>query len=214
MLDIINHFLSEYSTLFEFVAVIFYVVFGFVIFLKTKNINYLTEVFDTMKKILYRTEGTALESSENLVGQSFDENKPTYRLNKASGELEQDGTVNVQELINSAVSVALERMLDRFLPLSTEIEEKTVELNSMNDDLDYLVEAFNKAEDYREKYNLSDNLSIQDIYQVISNKSNELVKEINDFTDKQKLATQIKEEVVSKEVVKGEKKIIEESEQA
>ena len=214
MLDIINHFLSEYSTLFEFVAVIFYVVFGFVIFLKTKNINYLTEVFDTMKKILYRTEGTALESSENLVGQSFDENKPTYRLNKASGELEQDGTVNVQELINSAVSVALERMLDKFLPQSTEIEEKTVELNSMNDDLDYLVEAFNKAEDYREKYNLSENLSIQDIYKVVSNKSNELVKQINDFTEKQKLATQIKDEVIKEEVVKDEKKTIKESEQA
>lgn len=211
MFDIINHFLSEYSILFEFVAVIFYVVFGFVISYKTKNINYLSEVFDTMKKILYRTEGTALESSENLVGQSFDENKPTYRLNKASGELEQDGTVNVQELINSAVSVALERMLDKFLPQSTEIEEKTVELNSMNDDLDYLVEAFNKAEDYREKYNLSENLSIQDIYKVVSNKSNELVKQLNDFTEKQKLAAQIKEEVIKEEVVKDEEKTIEKS---
>ena len=206
MLDIINHFLSEYSTLFEFFAVLIYVIFGFVIFLKTKDIKYLMEVGDTVKKILYRTEGVALESSENLAGQSFQEEKPTYRLNKASGELEKDGTINVQELINSAVSVALERMLDKFLPQSGEIDEKTVELNSMNDDLDYLVEAFNKAEDYREKFNLSENLSIQDIYHVVSNKSNELAKEINDFAEKQKLANEIKTEVVN-----NEKKIIEES---
>lgn len=81
----------------------------------------------------------------------------------------------------------------------------------MNDDLDYLVEAFNKAEDYREKYNLSENLSIQDIYKVVSNKSNELVKQLNDFTEKQKLAAQIKEEVIKEEVVKDEEKTIEKS---
>lgn len=199
MFDILNHFLSEYSFVIDFVVIAFYLVFGLIIFIKTKNINFLSEVFEDMKKFLYRTESQAFDESQNSNGQSFIETKPTYRLNKSSGELEEDGSINVQELINSAVSVALERVLDKFLPKVEEIDNDVAVVNTMHDDLDFFTEAFNKAEDYREQYNLSDSFTVQDIFTFVKNKSNELVKKINDYNDNLQTVENIKSEVISNE---------------
>lgn len=199
MFDILNHFLSEYSFIIDFVVIAFYLVFGLIIFIKTKNINFLSEVFEDMKKFLYRTESQAFDDSQDSNGQSFIETKPTYRLNKSSGELEEDGSLNVQELINSAVSVALERVLDKFLPKVEEIDKDVSVVNTMQDDLDFLTEAFNKAEDYREQYNLSDSFTVQDIFTFVKNKSNELVKKINDYNENLQSVEKIKSEVISNE---------------
>lgn len=126
---------------------------------KTGNVKNLIKEVSEMK-YKFRTQQTV----EPTEGQTFPETKPVYRLNKATGELEKtDEVVDLQEVINSCVDTALDRALDRLLPKVQEAED-IVELDTMREDLDFAMQACDLAEEYREKYNLPESYSVNEIY--------------------------------------------------
>lgn len=104
------------------------------------------------------------QSVEPTKGQTFETTKPVFRLNNATGELEKtDEVVDLQEVINSCIDSALDRALDRLMPKVQNAEEMA-ELDTMREDLDFAMETSNLAEEYREKYNLPESYSINDIF--------------------------------------------------
>lgn len=157
--------------------------------------NIIKEVLSMMYK--FKTN----QSVEQSTGQDFPVEKDVYRLNKATNELEKTGEkVNLQEIINSCIETALDRALDRLMP-KVEQEKDIVDLELMREDLDVAMEVSNRAEEYRSKFNLPDNYSINDIFNHVS-------------LEAEKLDTKLKtvQEMKKTEVIKNEEKeIIEES---
>ena len=120
-----------------------------------------------------------VQSVQETKGQTFQTTKPVYRLNKATGELEDTGeTVDLQEVINSCIDTALSRALDRLMP-KVEQAEDVAQLDVMREDLDFAMETCNRAEEYREKYNLDDSLSVTDIYDYVAKQADLLKAKID-----------------------------------
>lgn len=114
-------------------------------------------------------------------GQSFETTKPVYRLNKATGELElTDETVDLQEVINSCLDSALDRVLDRLMPKVQEVED-VAELDTMREDLDFAMQTCDLAEEYREKYNLPETYSVQDIFNEVAKKAEILKAKVDTY---------------------------------
>lgn len=119
------------------------------------------------------------QSVEATKGQIFDETKPVYRLNNATGELEKtDEVVDLQEVINSCIDSALDRALDRLLPKMQNAED-LAELDTMREDLDFAMETSNLAEEYREKYHLPESYSINDIFAYVAKQAEVLKAKID-----------------------------------
>lgn len=166
---------------------------------KTRGLkNIIKEFVEYMKTYKFKTES----SVEETKGQNFSPTKPVYRLNKATNELEKtDETVDLQELINSGIELALDRALDRLLPKIQEAED-VAQLDVMREDLDFAMEACNRAEEYREKYNLDDSLSVNEIYAHVAKEAEILKAKID-------TAKSIKEQENVKEVKVDEAQKIE-----
>lgn len=164
---------------------------------KTRGLkNIIKEVVEYMKKYKFKTES----SVEETKGQDFSSTKPVYRLNKATNELEKtDEKVDLQEIINSGIELALDHALDRLLPKIQEAQD-VAQLDLMREDLDFAMETCNRAEEYREKFNLDSKLSVQDIFAHVAKQA-----EILDAKIKQAQSTK-------KEGVENEKKTDEEKE--
>lgn len=139
------------------------------------------------------------ESSSKLLekssGQTFDKLKPVYRLNKVTGELvKTDEVIDIDEVVQSCKEQTLDYILEKFMPENINdmpISEQIV--SSYDDDLDTLRDLGNIADEYRERFNLSESMSISDIYNYINNKRMEAmealkaqnkIKEINNETEK------------------------------
>lgn len=128
--------------------------------------------------IKYRTNN---QTDSTFVGQSFDKFKPVYRLNKVTGVLEEtDEVIDIQEVVNSCKDMALNAVLERFLPSSIVGEDVAI-VAKMQDDVDKMRDVLSLAEEYRDKYNLSDSLSTQEIFDTISKKSIELKEKIEEI---------------------------------
>lgn len=132
-------------------------------------------------------------------GQTFPKMRKEYRLNEASEVLEEVGEVDIEEFINSFKEQALDNILERFLPTDETFEESQTLLS----DIDILNESFIKAEEYREKFKLSEDMSTSDIF-------NEVKKRYTALTDVLEKNNLIKKS----EVLENEKETsIEESKQ-
>lgn len=133
--------------------------------------------------IKYRTNN---QTDSTFVGQSFDKFKPVYRLNKATGVLEEtDEVIDIQEVVNSCKDMALNAVLERFLPSSIVGEDVAI-VAKMQDDVDKMRDVLSLAEEYRDKYGLSDSLSTQEIFDTISKKSIELKEKIEEIKKNEK----------------------------
>lgn len=146
---------------------------------------------------------------EPLKGQSFSNLKPVYRLNKATGELEEtDEVVDITELVNSFKDIALDNLLERFIPVANQqLSDDIVEYNNMSDDVDFMREMSERAESYREKYHMSDDLTISQVFDEVQKRSSELKAKIDKAQQVVKNA-----EKVNSEVKDGEK--VQENQQA
>lgn len=141
---------------------------------------------------------------EKQSGQTYDKIVPVYRLNKVTGELvKTDDVIDINEVVQSCKDQTLDYILDKFLPEQLNqlpISEQVI--SSLDDDLDTLRDLGNIADEYRERFNLSDSMSISDIYNYVNNERKKAVDALN--------AQKQKKEVISNET----KKTVEESKQA
>lgn len=155
------------------------VIFGLLslyLFIKTKNINYITggPNLETKKNTNYVFD----QAKQKFVVEEKKEVKPlderfkrVYRLNKTTNELElTDELVDIQELSNSCRDYCLSAVLERFLP-DTEDNSADIAMIALEDDLDVMSSAVNLANEYKEKYKLDPSFSVSQVFDEVNKRA-------------------------------------------
>lgn len=120
-----------------------------------------------------------LSKDREKFQQTFTPYRDDYLLNKVTNELEKKPIpVNVQEYIDSHIESALERALERFMPQNVEESDDVADYTERIEDLSSMAEAMDLAEDYRDRYNLPDDMSVKDIYAFVAQSAKELRERI------------------------------------
>lgn len=175
-MELIQEFLSEYPELatvcYDIIKGLIFLI-GVIVFKKTGN-KKIMEVADNMPK--FKTEQTALGKGKGLVCDKF---VKTYRLNKTTGELEEDGQLDMHELVQSCKDQTLNAVMEKFFPEQVN-DNLIVEHMGLVDDLDIAFNLQEKLEGYREQYALPANYSNAQIIDFMKQKSNELAKIIKE----------------------------------
>lgn len=159
-------------------------IYAVVTFMRTGSIKKSVESFVEVDKLKYKT----LESNKATreKGTEFLPYRDCYVLNPDTNEIEKLPTQeNIQDKINSYIECALERALERFAPQHVIEKEEAVEgYSRCRDDLASLASAMEVAEEYRDKYGLSEKLSMADIYGFVDKKAQELKLHLDSFSRK------------------------------
>lgn len=142
--------------------------------LNTSAKNFIKGEFETManKKITVRP----------VFGQSFETTRKDYVLNSVTNELEESPIpFDIQKYIQSHASTCLKCALDAFLNPDIIADGDNVTLvdsvgarNDMLEDLSYASEMFDMAETYRDKFGLSDDMSVSDIFAYVQKQADEM----------------------------------------
>lgn len=129
---------------------------------------------------------------KDIVSQSFSEEKDCYILNSQTNELELLPTKkNIQELITSSMESCLERALEKFLPKEV-IEDKLYnDYTQKVDDLSAIGEAIEVAEEYRERFGLSDNMSLSDIYSYVDKQAQSLKSKLDELNKSKEVSDNV-----------------------
>ena len=112
-----------------------------------------------------------IEEPQKII---FNSVKIVYRLNKTSGRLEDSGDrVDIQQLVDSCKSLALDMLLDKFLPQVDDSEDIAVR-GELLDDLDLLQESHERACYWREKLGLDEYADDKAVFAAMEAKRSEL----------------------------------------
>ena len=115
------------------------------------------------------------------VTQQFSETIPDYTLNTRTNELERlPVDKDIQAYIDSYIDCALDKILERFLPITPPTDAQFIELEQMQTDLAQAGELFDLAEEYRDKFNLDDSLSVSQIFEYVQQESDKLAKDLDE----------------------------------
>lgn len=114
--------------------------------------------------------------------QTFTEERDDYVLNTVTNMLEKSPVpVNVQKKIQSYVGTCLENVLNALLHPedfadgdNVTLQDSVATRNDMLEDLSYVGEMFDIAEEYRERFNLSPDMSVQDIFKYVQTQADEM----------------------------------------
>lgn len=154
------------------------IVLFFVNYLRTGKID--KELTEFINKELEIMKFKTANDTCQIVSQTFSDTIPDYKLNPKTNELERlPIDKNIQAYIDSYIDCALDRILDRFLPAEQPTDQQFVELEQMQLDLAQAGEMFDLAEEYREKFGLSDDLSVSQIFDRVQQESDKLAKDID-----------------------------------
>lgn len=133
----------------------------------------------------YKTEATATSKK-----QTFSYIRPEYKLDAKLNKLVVVGTVDDFKAIQSHKDCALSAILDKFMA-SPLLANQRVILNSADEnavfdhaqatqtDLHEFGELITKAETLRAKYSLPDNLTAQQIFDLVAKASNDVKAKLN-----------------------------------
>lgn len=145
---------------FNFAVELLSVIFGLVILIiQVKKYNlFKKDQAKESEELKYRT--ASYREKVKSPSQTFDTEVSQYRINKASGELEElPDKLDIQQLVQSAEQQALPNMLQHLEPPTSETEQTIDVHNEMLDQLDILRE----ADEYRlslcAKYELDPRMS-------------------------------------------------------
>lgn len=168
----IDWILNNWQLCLEVVGIVVSVIMAIILSIKTRNVKYLKEVKEMIK---FRTAG--YREKEEPFAQSFPNTRPVYRLNKATGELEEtDEVIDIDELVNSCKDTCLQACLERFIPKEEDSDDLTL-YNDMVDDLDVMAQVAERAEEYREAFNLQ-GASIEEVFSYVGQHAEELKKKL------------------------------------
>ena len=152
-----EHFLTNYGS---FIELIVYLFLSVTLYIKTKDTKYIKEIYEKMKPILADSQ----EQKETMK-QTFTSVVPVYRLNKMSNILEKtEDFIDLQDVLNSYKDLALNNVLQKFMPVDSELDVVADTCATVKDDLDFLQESFAIAEEYKTKFNLDPSLSTAQVF--------------------------------------------------
>lgn len=123
----------------------------------------------------YRKSNYTEAKDYKPFAQYFTSFKKDYRLDERNNELVETGTeTNIQAQIQSALESTFDKLIQKYLPTQQEEDPAIKTLARMQDRLELMSEALDTAEQYREQYQLSDDLSATEIFKLVSDKSEQL----------------------------------------
>lgn len=177
------------SLLVDNLDIVLSVVFGFLCFLvawiRTGSLKKaIIQLKDYEDMIKYKTAEKA--QAEKRVGQSFSNTVTDYILDPVTNELaESPIPKDVQAYIDSHIDVALDRALEKFLPKNVIDDNDTVaDYTTTSQDLAVMGEAFEVAEDYRERYDLDPKMSVSDIYKYVGEQADKMKADLLKYGEK------------------------------
>ncbi|UPW40847.1 hypothetical protein [Sigmofec virus UA08Rod_6488] len=118
--------------------------------------------------------------------QTFSNVKQEYELDERLNKLVESGTTDLQELLNSSRGTCLEELLKKMLPSEVIVLSYQEQRDILHDDLDELTMAIDCAEEYREKFGMPLDASIQDIYKRVEDEAKALDKKIKEVSKNEK----------------------------
>lgn len=144
----------------------------------------LNELKEFEKMITYKT--AEVQQSKPAKGQEFSETIKDYILDPVTNELQESPVPkNVQAVIQSHIDVALDRALERFLPnVQSEVDDVEQNYTEVSQDLASIADAFDLAEDYREKLGLGADVSVDEIFKKVAERADMLKQTLLSKTPK------------------------------
>ena len=188
----IDFVFDNLSYVLAFLGAIVSAVFAVVNFFRTGSIKKLFSDLDIIAKESEEMSRYRLPSYREEDGtratQTFDNKKKTYIYVKSSNSLEESPElVDLQEVMNSFLNDSLDAIIKKYSeqlsyvpPVADNTEDYVGQYNDVRNALDYMTEAIEQAEDLREQFGLSDDMSIDQIYKYAQMKSEELKAKITE----------------------------------
>lgn len=174
------------SLVVEILCAVVSLVVAFIVYKRTgnlkKSIQIMQEVDEKLMK--YRMSDYRQENHEEVstTGQTFSNFETQYKYNKNTKMLEElPNKRDIQAEIDSYKNCALDYILEKFLPAGGQIQEVTTRLNKYEDDLFEMSKLSQLAEDYKDRFGLSEDLSIEDVFAEVSKQSDLLKTQIDEY---------------------------------
>lgn len=124
---------------------------------------------EVQKLLTYRSADYRTNPQDIDKGTVFSNLVPQFRLNKATGCLEEAEPLDVTALANSARNVELKSLLSKLEAGTAELSEQLkTQYEDYSDTLDDLANVLDVAEDYRAKFGLSDDVSVDDVFKRVA----------------------------------------------
>lgn len=164
------------------------VLVGFLCFLVTLfRTGSVQKAIKNLKEYEEMIKYKVAEKPQEVKEQEFSKTITDYILDPVTNELNESPIPkDVDAEIQSHKDVALEVALERFLPDDVQTSDKIADYADMSADLSVLADAIDLAEDYREQYNLPDDMTTKQIFAFVQKQSDDLKQSILSQTNKQK----------------------------
>lgn len=177
--------LENWQMVAQIITIVLTTFCGIMVFVRTRSVTTAIQVMKEVENLMkYKT----LEENEKTRsrGTSFSPYRDCYVLNPSTNELEKLPTQeNIQDKINSFLDCALERALERFMPKNVIEKDDVAEQYSQRQvDLADLANAMEIAEEYRDKFGLSDKMSMGEIYGFVDGQAKALKQRLDEFSKK------------------------------
>lgn len=128
-----------------------------------------------LSMIKYTADGYTTVKDKEPKGTTFSNLIPQYRLNKATGMLEEAEPLDITALCNSSRNVELKELLARLESGTAELTQTVkTQYEDYSDDLDEMANALDIAEDYRERFGMNENVPVSDIFKRIEQERDKL----------------------------------------
>ena len=145
----------------------------------------------SIKKSLKEIDNIVKYKNENLdtstYTQSFDRMVDDWQFSEEKDAPILIGKKDIQAYIQSFADTALDKILDKFLTGGLQVPVTRVQEEDGINDIDYTrepmltyAELLDKAEEYRERYKLSDELNALDVFKFVEENSKKLQKSVGD----------------------------------
>lgn len=209
-----QEFFDEWLPLIQW---LFYALIFIISFCRTGSVKSALEALKKEIDMKYRTpdyrenQGDSVDDDGVVTpfrddyAQTFDNRQTKYVYNRKTKDLEEEPEkVDLQELVNSSRDVALQKVLQQFLPPQTQLDLAQDALTDMQDVLDASMEFKDMLEDYRDKFEMPvEDYSEDDVVNEIRKRSESLKNDLEAFMNKSQkgdtVYAQTSEDVPSKE---------------
>ncbi len=139
---------------------------------RSSNKN-MEDLFMKFRNAFYRENS----DDRKADGQTFSPLVPKYELNERTNELEEVEPLDVDALVQSSKETSLDRTLARLMPDMAD-DDVVADLSDTRDDLDFLSEAMDVAEEWRDRLNLAPDVSIGDVFKAMDDYNKTLQRDI------------------------------------
>lgn len=190
-----QEFFDEWLPLIQW---LFYALIFIISFCRTGSVKSALEALKKEIDMKYRTpdyrenQGDTVDDDgvvtpyRDEYAQAFDNFQTKYVYNRKTKDLEEEPEkVDLQELVNSSRDVALQKVLQQFLPPQTQLDLAQDALTDMQDVLDASMEFKDMLEDYREKFEMPvEDFTEDDVVNEIRKRSESLKNDLEAFMNK------------------------------